>query len=323
MASHLLGEIERVSDFLVAIDAGRLLRAAPLGTLHRADRATSRSRWRRGRRRWPAARCARGLAPAVDGRTVVVPIEDDRPYDIVRDALAELGLPLVRLEQRRKGLEDLFADGPRVPGGAGAGPPRGRPVRSTDAANGIATMTAPVPAASSVTATTATGPGGSIYDLGYQGYHGPGSAAGARRSRCSARRCGPPTGSGAAAGPRSRRSPSPGWRSCRPSWRSGSRRCLRGPGPATRSRAPRPVRYETYHGLTVTLLMLFCAAQAPELFGRDQRYGVLPLYFSRALTRTDYALARVGGLVVALLIVDLVPAGRSCSSGGSSWPRTR
>ena len=38
--------------------------------------------------------------------------------------------------------------------------------------------------------------------------------------------------------------------------------------------------------------MLFCAAQAPELFGRDQRYGVLPLYFSRALTRTDYALAK-------------------------------
>ena len=47
--------------------------------------------------------------------------------------------------------------------------------------------------------------------------------------------------------------------------------------------------------------MLFCAAQAPELFGRDQRYGVLPLYFSRALTRSDYALAKVGGLFVALL----------------------
>ena len=53
--------------------------------------------------------------------------------------------------------------------------------------------------------------------------------------------------------------------------------------------------------------MLFCAAQAPEIFGRDQRYGVLPLYFSRALTRTDYALAKVAGLIVALLIVDLVP----------------
>src|SRR5918993_5760333 len=32
VASHLLGEIERVCDFLVAIDAGRLLRTAPLTT---------------------------------------------------------------------------------------------------------------------------------------------------------------------------------------------------------------------------------------------------------------------------------------------------
>jgi len=68
-----------------------------------------------------------------------------------------------------------------------------------------------------------------------------------------------------------------------------------------------PVRYETYHGLTVTLLILFCAAQAPELFGRDQRYGVLPLYFSRAITRSDYAVTRFGGLITALLLVDLMP----------------
>ena len=53
--------------------------------------------------------------------------------------------------------------------------------------------------------------------------------------------------------------------------------------------------------------MLFCAAQAPELFGRDQRYGVLPLYFSRVLTRPDYALAKVFGLFLALLAVDLAP----------------
>ena len=42
VASHLLGEIERVCDFLVAIDAGRLLRAAPLGSVHRADRRPGR-----------------------------------------------------------------------------------------------------------------------------------------------------------------------------------------------------------------------------------------------------------------------------------------
>jgi ABC-2 type transport system ATP-binding protein len=133
VASHLLGEIERVSDFLVAIDAGRLLQAAPLGTF------TERTGYlavevEEGQASLAAALTARGLVPAVDGRTVVVPIEDERPYDMVRDALAELGLPLVRLEQRRKGLEDLFSDGPVVAiasdaGGPGAGP--GGPVDRT------------------------------------------------------------------------------------------------------------------------------------------------------------------------------------------------
>lgn len=68
-----------------------------------------------------------------------------------------------------------------------------------------------------------------------------------------------------------------------------------------------PIRHETYQSLTSTLVMLFCAAQAPELFGRDQRYGVLPLFFSRVLTRTDYALARTGGLFLAVFLVSVVP----------------
>jgi ABC-2 type transport system ATP-binding protein len=125
VASHLLGEIERVCDFLVAIDAGRLLRAAPLGSF------TERTGYlavevEEGEASLAEALAARGLQPAVDGRTVVVPISDDRPYDVVRDALAELGLPLVRLEQRRKGLEELFSDAvePPVETGTGAGEPR-------------------------------------------------------------------------------------------------------------------------------------------------------------------------------------------------------
>ena len=68
-----------------------------------------------------------------------------------------------------------------------------------------------------------------------------------------------------------------------------------------------PIRHDTYHGITVTLVMLFCAAQAPELFGKDQRYNVLPLYFSRVLTRTDYAAARLGGLILAVFLVTVVP----------------
>jgi ABC-2 type transport system permease protein len=68
-----------------------------------------------------------------------------------------------------------------------------------------------------------------------------------------------------------------------------------------------PIRHDTYQNLTSTLVMLFCAAQAPELFGRDQRYGVLPLYFSRVLTRIDYALARAGGLFLAIFVISIVP----------------
>jgi ABC-2 type transport system permease protein len=68
-----------------------------------------------------------------------------------------------------------------------------------------------------------------------------------------------------------------------------------------------PIQHATYQGLTGTILTLYLAAQAPELFGRDQRYGVLPLYFSRLLTRADYALSRLGGLVLAVFLLSVLP----------------
>ena len=68
-----------------------------------------------------------------------------------------------------------------------------------------------------------------------------------------------------------------------------------------------PIRYDTYFGAISTIVVLFCAAQAPELFGRDQRHGVLSLYFARALRRSDYALARVAGFMAALLILEFAP----------------
>ena len=46
-------------------------------------------------------------------------------------------------------------------------------------------------------------------------------------------------------------------------------------------------------GVFATILV---AVQAPELLGRDVRYRVLSLYFSRALLREDYALAKLAAL---------------------------
>src|SRR4051794_31246408 len=107
VASHLLGEIERVCDFLVAIDAGHLLRAAPLGTFTERTGVLA-VEVDEGAARLAAALTAQGLAATVDGRLVLVPLDDERPWDLVRHADADLALPLVRIEQRRRGLEELF-----------------------------------------------------------------------------------------------------------------------------------------------------------------------------------------------------------------------
>jgi ABC-2 type transport system ATP-binding protein len=109
VASHLLGEIERVCDFLVAIEAGRLLRAAPLTTFTEQTGVLAIEVEEQAEA-LVARLVERGLQARADGRSVLVALEDERPYDIVRDEIAALGLPLVRLEQRRHRLEDLFSD---------------------------------------------------------------------------------------------------------------------------------------------------------------------------------------------------------------------
>src|SRR6187401_1137358 len=109
VASHLLGEIERVCDFLVAIDAGHLLRAAPLGTFTERTGVLA-VEVEEGESALTSALIARGLQAVADGRTVLLAVAEEGQYDVVRDSIAELGLALVRLEQRRQSLEDLFRD---------------------------------------------------------------------------------------------------------------------------------------------------------------------------------------------------------------------
>jgi ABC-2 type transport system ATP-binding protein len=109
LASHLLGEIERICDQLVAIDAGRLLRA---------DTITSFTQMRQvlavevteGLAQLQAELAARGLTATVQAKTLLVPLGGDGTYDVVRDCVADLALPLCRLEQRRHQVEELFHD---------------------------------------------------------------------------------------------------------------------------------------------------------------------------------------------------------------------
>src|SRR3989442_15509836 len=89
VASHLLGEIERVCDFLVAIEAGRLLRADSLESFTRRTGVLTVD-VEDGRDALAAALEAAGLAVRTDGHSVLIALTDDRPYDLLRDTAAAL-----------------------------------------------------------------------------------------------------------------------------------------------------------------------------------------------------------------------------------------
>ncbi len=68
-----------------------------------------------------------------------------------------------------------------------------------------------------------------------------------------------------------------------------------------------PITVEGYLAYAQTLLVFFVAAQAPELLVGDRRHGVLTLYFSRALERVDYALAKYLAFLTAVALVLALP----------------
>jgi ABC-2 type transport system permease protein len=68
-----------------------------------------------------------------------------------------------------------------------------------------------------------------------------------------------------------------------------------------------PVTYWGFPAPISLLIILFCAVITPELVSRDIRGGVLPLYFSRPLTRSDYALAKWAALVTSIAILLVSP----------------
>ena len=67
------------------------------------------------------------------------------------------------------------------------------------------------------------------------------------------------------------------------------------------------INYGGYLEFTAFLIALFAASQAPELVVPDRHNGVLALYLSRPLRGTDYALAKLGGIVLAMLALTLIP----------------
>jgi ABC-2 type transport system ATP-binding protein len=109
VCSHLLGEIERICTSLVAIDAGRLLRSATLDSMTQArdllmvevdEDADALAR----------LLVSQGMEVRTDNRVLYVRFSDDEVYDRIRDAVADLDLPLHRIERQRHQVADLFRE---------------------------------------------------------------------------------------------------------------------------------------------------------------------------------------------------------------------
>ena len=154
VASHLLGEIERICDHLVAIDGGRLLRADSITSFTRASQVLA-VEVEEGLAQLQAELAARGLSATPQAatsqagvpqggtgtsqaRTLLVPLGGDDTYDVVRDCVAALALPMCRLRA-------AAAPGRRAVPRRGGGPAcltRSKPPESSTI-SAIAATTAP------------------------------------------------------------------------------------------------------------------------------------------------------------------------------------
>lgn len=135
VTTHLLGELERTCDHLVVIDGGKLLRSSstasfteatallalevtdlPPAAHHHPYPGSSAAHPSLDLVRDPGAAVlerltAAGLSATPDGSHVLlVRLAGDDTYDTIRDTVADLGLGLVRLEQRRHRVAELFTD---------------------------------------------------------------------------------------------------------------------------------------------------------------------------------------------------------------------
>ncbi len=121
VTSHLLGELERTCDQVVVIDGGKLLRSSATSDFTQATgslavEVTDSDTHPDGTAALHSALTAAGLmvqpsgehgAPG-SGRVLLVGLAGEETYDMVRDAVATLGLGLVRMEQRRHRIAEVF-----------------------------------------------------------------------------------------------------------------------------------------------------------------------------------------------------------------------
>jgi ABC-2 type transport system ATP-binding protein len=107
LATHLLDDVQQVCDHVVMLDAGRLVVAGGTGSLLETTGTLVLDVGAEHTAIIPAL-AGRGLAVAEVGGLLEVEVPDEAGLDVVRDVVAELGLPLHRMSTRLTSLDDVF-----------------------------------------------------------------------------------------------------------------------------------------------------------------------------------------------------------------------
>ena len=109
LATHLLDDVQQVCDHVVMLDGGKLVvSGSTSGLLERTGLLTVDV----GPDREGLVQLlgTRGLQAVAGDSTVDVQVKDDDEVDRVRDAIADLGLPLHRMTSRLTSLDDVVLD---------------------------------------------------------------------------------------------------------------------------------------------------------------------------------------------------------------------
>jgi ABC-2 type transport system ATP-binding protein len=107
MATHLLDDVQRVCDHVVMINSGKLVVSGGTQSLLERTGLVTIDVGGHGEA-LVAGLALRGLAAnAVDG-VVEATVEGEQDMDVLRDVVAELGLPLFRLSTRLTSLDEVF-----------------------------------------------------------------------------------------------------------------------------------------------------------------------------------------------------------------------
>jgi ABC-2 type transport system ATP-binding protein len=107
MATHLLDDVQQVCDHVVMIDSGRLVVSGATDSLLERTGFVTVDVGPRGDELVAGLSSIGVHAVAADG-LIEVTVEGDHQMDQLRDAIADLGLPLYRLTTRLTSLDEVF-----------------------------------------------------------------------------------------------------------------------------------------------------------------------------------------------------------------------